>query len=108
MILYIKWRRYLKSKEEEQDREQKDEKAKKIFLITAGVIMIMLRLCVYVYPAYNTWNTDRNMRRQMEAFQARNEAAIQKENNTGDSTNSNEETAEARPLGGIVFPVGTV
>lgn len=26
MILYIKWRRYLKSKEEEQDREQKDEK----------------------------------------------------------------------------------
>ena len=73
-------------------------KSKKIFLITAGVIMIMLGLCVYVYPAYNTWNTDRNMRRQMEAFQARNEAAIQKENNTGDSTNSNEETAEARPL----------
>ena len=73
-------------------------KSKKIFLITAGVIMIMLGLCVYVYPAYNTWNTDRNMRRQMEAFQARNEAAIQKENNTGDSTNSNEETAEARSL----------
>lgn len=75
-------------------------KSRRKLLIGTGAAMIVLGLCVYVYPIFNTWKTDQDMRKAMAAFQVRNEYAMKREAGVKNMGNDGKEDASEaeRPL----------